>query len=150
MKIEELVNSRFKNSTHKAVINIKYTANWLAAQYNCKLSDFGLSLPQFNVMRILRGAGEEINVKLVKERMIEKSPNTTRLFDKLVEKEYIARRRCEHDRRVVFLQITQAGLDVLAEIDVILSKINHEKNLTDQEAETLSILLDKLRGCDVQ
>jgi len=146
MKIEELTQSRFKSSTHKAVINIKYTANWLSAQYNCKLSDYALSLPQFNVLRILRGAGEAINVKLVKERMIEKSPNTTRLFDKLVEKGYISRCRCESDRRVVYLEITEEGMEVLAKIDVVFGDINHEQNLTIDEAEQLSYLLDKLRG----
>lgn len=146
MKIDNVIKSRFNGPHHRAIVNLKYTANWSTNQHNQYLSNFGLSLPQFNVLRILRGAGEKISVKVVKERMIEKSPNTTRLFDKLVEKEYVKRTRCKEDRRVVYLMITELGLDVLTEIDKIFKKINFTENLTDQEAEMLSELLDKLRG----
>lgn len=146
MKIDDVIKSRFNNENHRAVVNLRYTSNWLANQHNAHLSEFGLSLPQFNVLRILRGAKGKISVKIVKERMIEKSPNTTRLFDKLVEKEYVTRLRCEEDRRVVFLEITELGLDVLTKIDVIFKNINFSENLTEEEAAMLSNLLDKLRG----
>ena len=146
MKIDDVIKSRFNNENHRAVVNLRYTSNWLANQHNAHLSEFGLSLPQFNVLRILRGAKGKISVKIVKERMIEKSPNTTRLFDKLVEKEYVTRLRCEEDRRVVFLEITELGLDVLTKIDVIFKNINFSENLAEEEAAMLSNLLDKLRG----
>ena len=146
MKIDDVIKSRFNNENHRAVVNLRYTSNWLANQHNAHLSEFGLSLPQFNVLRILRGAKGKISVKIVKERMIEKSPNTTRLFDKLVEKEYVTRLRCEEDRRVVFLEITELGLDVLTKIDVIFKNITFSENLTEEEAAMLSNLLDKLRG----
>ena len=81
--------------------------------------------------------------------MVEKSPNTTRLMDKLFDKGLIERERCTDDRRIVFVQISKQGLDLLSEIDVAFS--SHESNmmpttLTDAEADMLSDLLDKLRG----
>jgi DNA-binding MarR family transcriptional regulator len=110
------------------------------------MSKFDLTMPQFNILRILRGANEAINVNTVKERMIEKSPNTTRLMDKLIEKELINRIRCEKDRRVVYVEISMKGLDVLAEIDNSFDDNSFFINkLNDDEAETLSNLLDKLR-----
>lgn len=146
MKIDDVIKSRFNSENHRAIVNLRYTSNWLANQHNGNLSQFGLSLPQFNVMRILRGAKGKISVKVVKERMIEKSPNTTRLFDKLVEKKYASRERCETDRRVVYLEITDLGLEILSKIDVIFKNVNFSENLTEEEAATLSNLLDKLRG----
>ncbi len=146
MKIDDVIKSRFNNENHRAVVNLRYTSNWIASQHNSHLAQFGLSLPQFNVLRILRGAKEKISVKIVKDRMIEKSPNTTRLFDKLVEKEYISRTRCEEDRRVVYLKISDLGLKVLSKIDDIFEEVNFSDNLSENEAATLSNLLDKLRG----
>jgi DNA-binding MarR family transcriptional regulator len=110
------------------------------------MNQYDLSMPQFNILRILRGAGEAINVNTVKDRMIEKSPNTTRLMDKLIDKGLIERTRCEDDRRVVFVKISENGLSVLSEIDKN-TDINLLINagLTDEEANTLSDLLDKTR-----
>jgi DNA-binding MarR family transcriptional regulator len=83
----------------------------------------------------------------VKDRMIEKSPNTTRLMDKLIEKGLIERIRCDKDRRVVYVQISTSGLHLLTEIDKN-SDINTMINagLTDDEANILSNLLDKVRS----
>lgn len=149
MKIEDAIKSRFTSPQVKAVVNLRYTANYIGALQNSFMSEYSLTMPQFNILRILRGAGEEITVNSVKERMVEKSPNTTRLMDKLIDKGLISRTRCSDDRRVVFVHITQAGLDLLSAIDV---KFNEGQKfvpseLLDEEAETLSELLDKLRNC---
>ncbi|WP_342630447.1 MarR family winged helix-turn-helix transcriptional regulator [Fluviicola taffensis] len=111
------------------------------------MSKFDLSMPQFNILRILRGAKEVISVNAVKERMVEKSPNTTRLMDKLIEKGLIERVRCDSDRRVVYVSISEAGLNILKQIDDDnQSDLDFTGNLTEEEAEVLSNLLDKLRG----
>ena len=148
MKIDDAIKSKFDSPQIKALVNIRYTANFLSAISNKFMAQFDLTMPQFNILRILRGAGEAMAVNTVKDRMIEKSPNTTRLMDKLIDKELISRERCDNDRRVVYVKITQKGLDLLAQIDK-----NHSKEdwmptvLTDEESETLSDLLDKLREC---
>ena len=76
--------------------------------------------------------------------MIERAPNATRLMDKLCDKNLIERVRCEHDRRVVYINISKQGLTLLSEIDVE-SGINFIDNITEEEAKTLSDLLDKIR-----
>lgn len=147
MEIGEVIKSKFQSSQQKAIINIRYTSNWMANIQNSYMSQFDISMAQFNILRILRGAKEALNVNTVKERMIEKSPNTTRLMDKLIEKGLIDRVRCEHDRRVVYVSISKTGLALLAKIDIDFNQVFlFSENLSESEAETLSNLLDKLRG----
>jgi DNA-binding MarR family transcriptional regulator len=146
MKIDEIVNAKFKDDHHKALVNIRYTSNWIGNYYNNQLADFGITLPQFNILRILRGAKQKLSIKIVKDRMLEKSPNTTRLIDKLIDKGLVIRSRCEMDRRVVYIEIAQSGLDLLSEIDGVFDDISQRGKLTKEEAVVLSGLLDKIRG----
>lgn len=146
MKIDDEIKTTFQTPQQKAVLNVRYTSNILANSQNNFMARYDLSIPQFNILRILRGAKKELNVNTVKERMIEKSPNTTRLMDKLIEKGLIHRTRCEEDRRVVFIEITPKGLDLLKVIDKeFTGSIFMPKSLSDDEANLLSDLLDKLR-----
>lgn len=149
MKIDDAIQSKFQSHGHRAIVNVRYTSNFFATQQNKFMADFGLSMPQYNILRILRGAKKSISVNDAKSRMVEKSPNTTRLMDKLFDKGLIERVRCNDDRRVVFVKISEDGLKLLAEIDEAFADAENgmlAKNLTDEEAEVLSNLLDKLRG----
>ncbi|MFN5418628.1 MAG: MarR family winged helix-turn-helix transcriptional regulator [Flavobacteriia bacterium] len=146
MEIGKEIQSKFKNSIHKAIVNVRFTSNWMGNKQHAYMSQFDLTMPQFNILRILRGAKDFISVNSVKERMVEKSPNTTRLMDKLLEKELIERVRCEEDRRVVYVKISEKGLELLAKIDVEFEETYFfAAKLSEEEAETLSLLLDKLR-----
>lgn len=146
MKIDDEIKTTFQSAQQKAVLNVRYTSNILANSQNNFMANYDLTIPQFNILRILRGAKKELNVNTVKDRMIEKSPNTTRLMDKLIDKKLIHRTRCEEDRRVVFVEITQKGLDLLGVIDKeFTGSIFMPKSLSDEEANLLSDLLDKLR-----
>ncbi|MBU3012181.1 MarR family transcriptional regulator [Polaribacter vadi] len=142
--ISKDINTSFKNEKLKALINIKYTSNWLNSKENEFFKPYGISPQQYNILRILRGAKDKIKVQIVKDRMIERAPNATRLMDKLCDKSLIERERCEHDRRVVYVKITKQGLVLLSSIDVDKT-FTYLENLTDGEAKTLSNLLDKLR-----
>ncbi|WP_179349184.1 MarR family winged helix-turn-helix transcriptional regulator [Winogradskyella pacifica] len=138
------INSKFENFKVKALLNIIYTANWITSRQSESFKDFGISQQQYNILRILRGANEPLKVQTIKDRMLERSPNATRLMDKLCAKQLIKRLPSEHDRRVVKIEITQQGLDLL---NTIPSDMNKEliKNLSEAEAEQLSDLLDKMR-----
>ncbi|WP_299055685.1 MarR family transcriptional regulator [uncultured Polaribacter sp.] len=142
--ISKDINSNFINNKVKALINIKYTANWLNSKENDFFKPYGISPQQFNILRILRGAKEAIKVQLVKDRMIERAPNATRLMDKLCDKNFIERSRCEHDRRVVFVKITEEGLMLLNKIDDN-NNLSFLNNLSENEAIVLSDILDKIR-----
>jgi len=138
------INSTFANNRIKALLNILYTASWISNCQNDFFKSFGISPQQYNILRILNGADEPLNVQVIKDRMIERSPNATRLMDKLCAKEFIVRLPCEHDRRVVKIAITENGKHLLKSIP---DNFNKEllKNLNESEAEQLSQLLDKMR-----
>lgn len=145
--INEELDSVFKDKKQKAVINLKFTANWVSNQHNDYMKSFDLSMAQFNILRILRGAKDFVNIHTVKDRMVEKSPNTTRLMDKLLDKGLIVRKRCKDDRRVVFVKISEEGLNLLATIDrTFHQSFYNAECLSETEAEQLSELLDKMRN----
>ena len=138
------INSKFISNKIKAFINIKYTSNWLNSKENAFFKPYGISVQQYNILRILRGAKGQIKVQIVKDRMIERAPNATRLMDKLCDKKFIERVRCKHDRRVVYVKITKTGLDLLTTIDN-KNNLTFLENITEEEALVLSNLLDKIR-----
>jgi DNA-binding MarR family transcriptional regulator len=142
--ISKDIQSKFKTDKIKALVNIKYTANWLNSKENDFFKPYGISPQQFNILRILRGAKNVIKVQIIKDRMIERAPNATRLMDKLCEKLLIERIRCEQDRRVVYVKITKAGLDLLRTIDTC-EHLSFLDKLSEKEAGVLSDLLDKIR-----
>lgn len=142
--ISKDIKSSFKNNKIKALINIKYTSNWLTSKENHFFKPYAISPQQYNILRILRGAKDRVKVQVVKDRMIERSPNATRLMDKLCDKKLIERERCENDRRVVYVRITNEGLELLKSIDENKS-VSFLENLTEEEAAFLSDLLDKIR-----
>ncbi len=142
--ISKDINSKFPNNKVKALLNIIYTANWISSKQNSFFKPYGISPQQFNILRILRGAGEAIKVQTIKERMLERAPNATRLMDKLCDKQLIERLQCPNDRRVVHINITKKGLKLLDEISKNM-KSDYIDNLTEEEAGLLSDLLDKIR-----
>lgn len=142
--ISKDINSKFPNNMVKALLNIIYTANWISSHQNAFFKPYGISPQQYNILRILKGADEAIKVQIIKDRMIERSPNATRLMDKLCAKQLIERIACPDDRRVVHIQITKNGLVLLEDISKHM-KDDYIKNLTEEEAGILSDLLDKIR-----
>lgn len=142
--ISKDINSKFANPKVKALINILYTANWITSFQNEFFKPFGISPQQFNILRILNGSNESLKVQTIKERMIERSPNATRLMDKLCDKKLIERISCPEDRRVVHIKITEKGQQLLSSIS---ANFNDElvKNITSEEAQLISDLLDKMR-----
>ena len=142
--ISKDINSKFATIKIKATLNILYTANWISSIQNEFFKPYGISPQQFNILRILKGAQEPLKVQIIKERMIERAPNATRLMDKLCDKQLINRLPCPDDRRVVHIEITKKGMQLLNEISRNL-KDDLLENLSEKEASELSDLLDKIR-----
>ena len=144
---EEIKQSSFKSEYEKAVINILFTGNWLNLRQSQVFKSFGITTQQYNVLRILRGRkGEAATVKLLNERMLDKSSNVSRLVDKLVQKKWAVRKFNTSDRRQVDIFITQDGMDLLEQIkeetsglDQLLSGLDREK------LAQLNDTLDKIR-----
>lgn len=148
--IEEAIQqATFSSAIHRVQVNIIFTSAWINQSTATALKPLGLSLQQFNILRILRGrAGKPATIKLLTERMIDKMSNASRLVDKLKEKGLVDRQECPTDRRRVDIVITEKGLEMIERASHAVESVRDEnfKSLTDDEADTLSSLLDKLRS----
>jgi DNA-binding MarR family transcriptional regulator len=148
MKIDEAIKSSFKSESHKATINILYTAAWINQIQTQLFKSFGITSSQYNVLRILKGQHPKaVSVAEIINRMIDKASNASRIIDRLEKKQWATRTTCEKDRRQVDVTITEAGLAILERIAPQLSKMEQKSNsLSDQELTTLNTLLDKYRN----
>lgn len=149
MSIEtDIKQTKFRNAHHRMALNLLYTTNWLSNSQACLLKSYDLTPQQYNVLRIVRGQHPNpVRVNDIIERMLDKMSNASRLVDKLLLKGLVKRTECSHDRRAVDVVITEAGLAILSDLDKMQeSWENQLKRLSEQEADLLSELLDKLRG----
>lgn len=150
MKIEELLKSTVPmDNSKKIILNIMYTQNVLAENFNEILKPFEISSEQYNVLRILRGQkGNPANMCVIQDRMLAKTSNTTRLVDKLLLKDFVTRQVCPENRRKIEVLITSKGLDVLEALDeqVLAHEQSFAKKLSNDEIETLNLLLEKYRN----
>ncbi|MGK7389984.1 MAG: MarR family winged helix-turn-helix transcriptional regulator [Candidatus Cyclobacteriaceae bacterium M2_1C_046] len=147
--IGELIHQQnFRSEYLKADINLIYTTSFLSGQKNCILKKFGISMQQFNILRILKGLnGEPASVKLLTERMLDKMSNASRLVEKLKNKGLVRRNNCPDDRRQVEIFITEKGLSLTDEATRELeNELMNRQHLTESEAGELNRLLDKMRG----
>lgn len=145
---EEIKQKQFNSENHKAMINIIFTYNWLIKNQVEVLKPYGITLQQFNILRILRGQyPKPSTIKLMKERMLDRMSDCSRIVEKLRTKELVERHLCEKDRRNVDVLITKKGLALLKKLDKNIEKLDENLiALSGKELKTLNKLLDKLRG----
>lgn len=139
----------FKTPYHRLMVNLIYTGNWVADSQMRMLKPFGLTLQQYNVLRILRGQyPDPVKVSDITERMLDKMSNASRLVDKLVAKKFVQRTECPSDRRAVDVVITEQGLSLLKRLDIYQEQWSdlQKVKLSEEEAVSLSQLLDRLRS----
>ena len=149
MELEkEIFSKSFESYYNKAIINVVYTYGWINNHLKTELVKFNLTHQQFNILRILRGQHPNpATINLLKERMLDKMSDASRIVDRLVQKEFVNRCVNKKDRRAADITITKKGLAILEQIhlDVSMREVL-KNNLTEEEAHQLSDLLDKLRG----
>jgi DNA-binding MarR family transcriptional regulator len=139
----------FESPTQEAILSVYRTSDVLQRRFVKLVEPHGISLQQYNVLRILRGAGKEGTPTLdIAERMVEKTPGITRLLDKLEAKHLVRRKRCPEDRRQVLCWITDAGLNLLGELDkpVVQASVSSLQSLTQAELKQLISILEKVRA----
>jgi DNA-binding MarR family transcriptional regulator len=149
MKIEdEIKQKKFKSEYQKILINLLFTGSWISLRESKILKPFGLTLQQYNILRILKGQyPNPATVNLLIERMLDKTSNASRIVDRLVNKKLITRKACPKDRRSVDVLIKAEGIELLRKIEEMqIEEQNEINSLTDSEMKTLNRLLDKLRG----
>lgn len=146
---EDLKQTRpFRSASHEAYLALLRTADGARRHVSMVLEERHITLQQYNVLRILRGAGEEgLPTLAIGERMIERTPGITRLIDRMEAKVWVSRRRCTEDRRRVWCNITETGLSILDELDEPVATVDAvlEDVLAPQELRDLIGYLDRIR-----
>ncbi|MEM7552178.1 MAG: MarR family winged helix-turn-helix transcriptional regulator [Bacteroidota bacterium] len=148
MKLEEELKTAFRNEEHKATLNLFFTSNWLNQFYNREFRKLNLTTQQFNILRILRGQkGSPVTIGDIKERMIEKESDVSRVVEKMRHNGLIERCISKKDRRVAEVTITKKGLELLGQIDELQPDFDGiMSKLSKKELQTLNKLLNKLRS----
>jgi len=139
----------FHSAAHEAVVALLRTADLVRRQTEALVEPHGITAQQYNVLRILRGAGTDgVPTLEVAARMIEQTPGITRLLDRLEAKELVRRQRCPHDRRQHLCWITPKALAMLAKLDAPTLRAHEEsmKKLRKKDRETFIRLLDAVRA----
>jgi DNA-binding MarR family transcriptional regulator len=145
MKIEgEIEQQQFDSPQDKAAMNIIFTANWLLNQYAAVLKPVDLSLQQLNVLAILKGQpNRTATVNVIRNRMIDRMPNVSRLLNKLMEKKLISKDRDLIDQRVVYIKLTGKGEKIAGKGRELFQKVSC--GITKKQAETLNEILEEFR-----
>lgn len=141
----------YRNECQKAMTNLILTHNWVMEKTKEHLDQFNLTSQQYNILRILRTAEEPLSTMQIRDRMLDKMSDTSRIVDRLVMKGLVNKSVSRHDKRLVDVVISDKGLELLSEVD------NHEhkvedifSNLEESEIALLSQLLDKARAIEQQ
>lgn len=144
---KDITQQNFRNEHQKGVINIIYTYNWINEKMKVFFDKENITAQQFNILRILRGAGKPISTLQIRERMLDKMSDTSRIVDRLVLKGLAKKNVCKEDKRLVDVNISDKGLKLLSKIDTCQDDMDAVmQNLSATEAKTLNILLDKIRN----
>jgi DNA-binding MarR family transcriptional regulator len=149
MKLEdEISQKKFRNEAHKLGVNLIYTYNWLDGFQGKFFRDRGITGQQFNILRILRGQHPNpATIKLLKDRMLDKMSDASRIVEKLRVKGLVMRDISKYDRRHCDVMISDKGLELLSELDRENDLLDALfANLNDDEKKQLNDLLDKVRG----
>ena len=148
MELEKEINQpKFRNEYQKSAINIIYTYNWITERSNKIFDEWDITPQQFNILRILRGAGKPLSTLQIRQRMLDRMSDTSRIVDRLVKKGLVKKSICREDRRLVDVIITEKGKKLLEKLDAYSDQLDSVmKNLTVAEAQTLNELLDKIRN----
>lgn len=148
MRLEDEIKTKaFRTQRQKLYVNLIYSSNWLQSKASKTFAAHGITAQQYNILRILRGQfPNPCNIQLLRDRMLDKQPDVSRLIDRLVQKDLASRNVSANDRRKMDVLISEKGLELLAEMQADIDAFeNLAKNLSEDEVEMLNDLLDKLR-----
>ena len=150
MSLEKDINqARFRNEHQKSIINLIYTYNWVNEKMKAFFEKFDITSQQFNILRILRGAGKPLSTLQIRQRMLDKMSDTSRIVDRLIVKGLVKKITCKLDKRLVDISITDKGKKLLEKADKYETEMDAVfGNLSETEVKTLNKLLDKIRQSD--
>jgi len=143
---KDIQQTNFRNEFQKMGINIIYTANWLNEKMSQILATEDITQQQYNILRILRGSECPLSTLKIRERMLDKMSDTSRIVDRLIVKGLVEKTACLKDKRLVDITATKKGLQLLEKLDALNEQIDSIlKGVSEKEATTMNQILDKLR-----
>jgi DNA-binding MarR family transcriptional regulator len=143
---KDIQQTNFRNEFQKMSINIIYTANWLNEKMGQILATEDITQQQYNILRILRGSDTPLSTLKIRERMLDKMSDTSRIVDRLIVKGLVEKTACVKDKRLVDITVTKRGLQLLEKLDALNEQIDSIlKGVTEKEAQAMNQILDKLR-----
>lgn len=150
MSIErDIQQPKFRNEYHKTVVNLIFTYNWITEKTKQFFEKGDITSQQYNILRILRGAGKPLSTLQIRQRMLDKMSDTSRIVDRLVKKDLVQKVICKTDRRLVDVTITDTGLQLLEQLDSYNEQMDLMLGkLSEEEAKMLNQLLDKIRSSE--
>ena len=144
---KEIAQRNFRNEYHKTAVNLIYTFHWLNERMNVIFENHDITSQQFNILRILRGANKPLSTLQIRQLMLDKMSDTSRIVDRLLKKEMVHKVTSSIDKRLVDVSITKKGMQLLEQLDTQQKEMDAIFNgLNEEEAKMLSDLLDKLRS----
>lgn len=150
MEIEqEIKQTRFRSEYHKAIINLVFSSNWLLERIRRILDKEDITHQQYNILRILKGSPSPLSTLQIRERMLDKMSDTSRIVERLIKKGLVEKKLCPYDKRLVDITLNNEGDQLLERLEKVNEDIDSIASaLTDEEANSLNKLLDKLRDND--
>lgn len=143
---KDILTANFRNEHHKALVNLLFTHSWVSERTRLIFEKGDLTPQQYNILRILRGAKQPLSTLQIRQRMIDKMSDTSRIVDRLIAKNLVKKTVCLKDKRLVDVIITEEGLSLLNTLEQFEQEMDGIMgNLNDQEIKSLNQLLDKLR-----
>lgn len=143
---KDIQQSAFRNEYQKMGINLIFTANWLNEKVGKILSVEKITQQQYNILRILRGSDTPLSTLKIRERMLDKMSDTSRIVDRLIAKELVEKSACLSDKRLVDITLSKKGIQLLEKLDQFDEQIDAIlKGINEKEANTINQILDKLR-----
>jgi DNA-binding MarR family transcriptional regulator len=143
---KDIAQSNFRNNANKAMVNILFTHAWMIDHIKSFVKSENLTPQQYNILRILRGAGQPLSTLQLREKMLDKMSDTSRIVERMVAKGLVQKAVSEKDKRMVDVVITPEGDQLLDKLDTKNEELDSLLHLNDEELETLNNLLDKLRN----
>ena len=143
---KDIQQTNFRNEFQKMSINIIYTANWLNEKMGQILATEDITQQQYNILRILRGSECPLSTLKIRERMLDKMSDTSRIVDRLIVKGLVEKTACLKDKRLVDITVSKKGLQLLEKLDSLNDHIDSVlKGVSEKEANIMNQILDKLR-----
>jgi len=148
MTLEKDINQQvFRSEYQKSIINLIYTFNWVNEKLNRRFEPFDITQQQFNILRILRGAGQPLSTLQIRQRMLDRMSDTSRIVDRLILKGLANKAASLKDRRLVDIVISPKGIKLLEKLDTRQEELDGILgNISVKDAAALSKILDKIRN----